>query len=112
MTAPAWKLITCVLPPGIATELLRKLRSERGISEANAHTARGIGKLTPAAYRQLGNETQKEIVSVVVPSDRADELFRYVFTEAQIDRPHGGIMFMHVLGRATPLRLPDLPEET
>lgn len=112
MTAPEWKLITCVLPPGIATELLRKLRSERGITEANAHTARGMGKLTPAAYRQLGNETQKEIVTVVVPSEQADDLFRYVFHEAQIDRPHGGIMFMHGLGRATPFTLPDLPEET
>lgn len=72
----------------------------------------GMGKLTPAAYRQLGNETQKEIVTVVVPADQADDLFRYVFHEAQIDRPHGGIMFMHALGRATPFTLPEVPEET
>lgn len=107
----AMKLITCFLPPGIAPGLLGKLRREKGIVEASAHTARGLGKLTPREHRRVEAATEKEILTVVVPAERADEIFAYLFHEARIDRPHGGILFQNSLARATLFSLPDLPDE-
>jgi len=105
------KLITCILPPGLAAGLLGKLKREKGIVEASAHIARGMGKLPPRAYRRLGTATEKDILTVIVPPERADEIFVYLFHEAQIDRPHGGIVFLNAITRATPFTLPELPEE-
>lgn len=102
------KLISCILPPGIALDVLEALRSEKGIVEASVNKARGTGRLTPLAYRGVGAETEKEILTVVVPAERADELFAYIFDQARIDRPHGGIIFMNELRQATRFILPDL----
>lgn len=104
-------MISCVLPHGIALDVLQKLKDEKGIIEASVNNARGMGKLTPLAHRGVGEESEKEIMSVVVPAERADELFEYIYEVAQIDRPHGGIIYVHALSRVTPFVLPDLPEE-
>ena len=112
MQAPTtYKLITCILPHGIALDVLHKLKDEKGIIEASVNTARGMGKLTPLAHRGVGEQTEKDIINVVVPSERADELFEYIFHEARIDRPHGGIIFMEALEQATQFVLPEVPEE-
>jgi len=105
------KMITCILPHGIALDVLKKLKDEKGIIEASVRNARGMGKLTPLAHRSLAEQTEKEIMNVVVPAARAEELFEYMFHEARIDRPHGGIIFMAALQAATPFVLPDVPEE-
>ena len=105
------KLITCILPKGVALPLLEKLKQERGITRVNVNTARGVGKITPLAYRGLGAESVKEILSVIVPRETADELFAYIYEEADINRPHGGLMYMSRLLHATPMTLPDLPDE-
>ena len=105
------KLITGILPGGIATDVLRKLRDEKGIIAAHANSARGMGKLTPRAYRGVGEQTEKHILNVVVDADRADEIFEYIYHEGKIDRPHGGIIFMTRLQHQTPFILPELPEE-
>jgi nitrogen regulatory protein PII len=106
------RLVTCILPHGIALDVLRRLKYDQGVVEAMVGNARGMGKLTPLAHRGVGDQTEKEILNVVVPSARADELFDFIRRAAQIDRPHGGIIFMCRLQRATPFTLPDLPEET
>jgi len=105
------KLITGILPGGRTLDVLIKLREEKGIITANANTARGMGKLTPRVYRGVGEQTEKHILNVVVDADRADEIFEYIYHEANIDRPHGGIIFMTDLQQQTPFMLPDLPEE-
>ncbi|MBI2970285.1 MAG: hypothetical protein HYY36_06040 [Gammaproteobacteria bacterium] len=105
------KLISCILPRGIALDVLRKLRHEKGIIEASVNTARGMGKLTPLAHRGIGEQTEKDILNVVVPAERSDELLESNYESAHIDRPHGGMIFMHALSGATPFVLPDLPEE-
>ena len=105
------KLITGILPGGMATDLLKKLRDEQGIITAHANSARGMGKLTPRAWRGVGEQTEKHILNVVVDADRADEIFEYIYHEGKIDRPHGGIIFMTRLQHQTPFILPELPEE-
>lgn len=105
------KLITCILPKGRATRVLARLKHEKGIIAANVNFARGAGRLTPLAYRGVGETTEKELLNVVVAADRANEIFDYIYHEAEIDRPHGGLIFQQALRFATPFRLPDLPEE-
>lgn len=40
-----------------------------------------------------GGTTEKEIMIVIVEADRADEIFEYIYHEAEINRPHGGLIF-------------------
>ena len=107
---PPQKRITCILPHGIALDVLQRLKDEKGIIEASMNSARGMGKLTPLAHRGVGEQTEKDILNVIVSAAEADEIFEYLFDIARIDRPHGGLIYMTVLGHATPFVLPDLPQ--
>ena len=105
------KLITCILPAGVADDVADRLRDE-GVIEFGISKARGMGHLTPRGHRKAGSETEKEILTVVVPETRADEIFRLLFEVARIDRPHGGIMFMSAVMQSTRFELPEMPEPT
>jgi nitrogen regulatory protein PII len=106
------KLITCILPKGICSGVIKSLKEEKDIVTANMNTARGLGKLTPLAYRGVGEQTEKEILTVTVTSEAADEVFGYIYDEARIDRPHGGLIYMSNLNHVSAYSLPaDLPEE-
>ncbi len=105
------KMITAILPKGIALNLIDKLKSEKGLTAANFSYARGMGKLTPAKYRGIGEQTEKEILSVVVEAERGDEIFEYLFHESDINRPHGGIIYMQKLMMSTDYQLPEMVEE-
>ncbi len=105
------KLITCILPCGIAFPVMEKLKQEKAIITATINYARGMGKLTPLAYRGVGEQTEKEILQLVIPAERGDEIFEYIYITADINRPHGGIIYMSTLQMATPFVLPDLPGE-
>ena len=97
---------------GICHDVLKSLKEEKGIITANVNTARGLGKLTPLAYRGVGEQTEKELLTVTVPGEDADEIFGFIFDEARIDRPHGGLIYMTNLDRVSAYSLPsDLPEE-
>lgn len=105
------KLITGILPKGIGLEVVKKLKTEKGIITANVDNARGMGKLTHHAHRGVGEQTEKEILNVVVTADEADAIFEYISETADIDRPHGGLIYMTKLQRASTYALPDLPDE-
>lgn len=101
------KLISCILPKGIATDVVEALRTDKGILTGNIDNARGAGHLTPTAHRHAGDETEKEILTVIVDTAQAESLFDWLFEQAQINRPHGGIMYMTGLQDCTPYSLPD-----
>lgn len=105
---PPQKLITCILPHGVARDVLQRLKDEKGIIEASMNSARGMGKLTPLAHRGVGEQTEKDILNVVVSAAEADEIFEYLYDTARIDRPHGGLIYMTGLGYTTPFVLPEI----
>lgn len=105
------KVITCILPKGRALRIARALTKERGLTAVDIHYARGHGRLTPLRYRGIGETSEKEVLTVAVAAGQADEIFEYIYELADINRPHGGLMYMHALLNATPYSLPDLPEE-
>ncbi len=109
-TAPH-KLITAILPKGRDKELVQKLVQDLGIQSVNINYARGLGRITPLRHRGVGETTEKSIVTVLVEVERADEVFEFIFFEADINRPHGGLLFQQPLLATTMFKLPDLEEE-
>ncbi len=105
------KLINVILPKGRDKELVKKLVQDLGIQSVNVNYARGLGRITPLRHRGVGETTEKSIVTVLVEEDRADEVFEFIFYEAEINRPHGGLMFQQPLLASTAFKLPDLEEE-
>ena len=91
--------------------MLRRLKDEKGITACKINNARGIGRFTHSRVRRLSDVTEREILEVVTTAKQADEIFEFIFFEADMNRPHGGIIFMTHLGRASHFELPDLPEE-
>ena len=105
------KLITCILPKGIARGVSEKLLKEKGIVTGNINNARGSGHITAKKHQKAGYQTEKEIFRVVVDADRADEVFEFIYYHAELDRPHGGIMYQNALSKSTEYVLPDIDKE-
>lgn len=113
MTEPVapQRVITCILPKGQARPLVDILVREHGITQVDVHYARGVGRLTPLRYRGIGETKERDILTVAVPAEQADATFFLIHELAEINHPHGGLMYMHLLQRATPFELPEFPEE-
>jgi len=99
------------LPKGIGIGVMKKLKEERDIITSNVDSARGMGKLTPHKYRGAGEQTEKEILNVVVNKESADDLFEYIYEIAEINRPHGGMIYMSRLQESSTYTLPDIPDK-
>ncbi len=110
-TVPGEKLITCIMPRGRALPVLEALKEELGILATNIHHARGTGRMTPLAWRGVGEASEKDVISVVVSASRAEEVFSFIFEHGGLNQPHGGIVYQQSLGKSTEFRLPDLPYE-
>lgn len=106
------RLITCILPKGKAQPLQEALVSEKGLHTTNFHRGRGVGRFSPLSARGIGEQQEKEILEINVPAHQADELFEFMFFAGEMDRPHGGIIFMTRLKRGMEMSVPDLPEES
>jgi len=89
------KLIAAILPKGVALNIVNLLKKEKEIITANIIYARGIGKMTPLKYRGVGEQTEREILSAIVPEERGEEIFEYIYNAAEINKPHGGFIYMY-----------------
>lgn len=89
------KLITCIVPEANATKGAAALREKYDLQTINHNFARGIGKSSPLIKRGVGEKTEKVILSVVVESKVADEIFEFLYHEADINRPRGGLIFVN-----------------
>ncbi len=105
-----YKLITCILPKGNARNMMATLKEQFGINTVNTHKARGVGKSAPLSQRGFGEQTEKEILSVVVTEEQAEEVFEYLYFESGISEPHGGLMYIGKLKSALLLALPEVIE--
>ncbi len=89
-------------------DMVEKLFNEHGINRANVNHARGVGKITPKRHRSREDSSEKDILTVIVEADRADEIFEYIYFEAELNRPHGGLMFQQPVLDTTLYTLPEL----
>lgn len=106
------KTIVCVLPKGVAIDVVRALKDEKKIFAANVNNARGAGTMTHRAFSRQIVSTEREVLTVIVPADRQDELFEFIHERAKIGRLHGGLIFQLAAPSATQFLLPeDVPDE-
>ncbi len=107
-----FKQITVILPKGKGLPIIKRLRKDKEIVSANRNYARGVGRMTPLRYRGVGEQTEKEIVNVIVSADKAEDIFEFIYDVAEINNPHAGILYMISLSAANQFVLPgDIPEE-
>lgn len=101
------KLIVCLLPHGKGLDLVERLHQEKDLVSANVTSGRG---LSAAPGTPIGSWTEADVLKVVVPAERADEIFAFLYDAGAIGVPHGGLMFQHSLLMATAFELPDIEE--
>lgn len=109
MAIERFKLVTCFLPAGRAIEVLERLRKEHGLDSILYHHARGVGVGTRRG-RDSAVAAEREVISVLAPEARAEEIFRFVFFAAGLDEPNTGMVLMERVLRASPFELPEIPE--
>ena len=110
-TVTGEKLITCIVPHGRALPVLEALKEELGILATTIHHARGTGRMTPLVWRGVGEVAEKDVMSVIVPASRAEEVFGFIYEHGGLNQPHGGILYQQPLAKSTECHLPDLPDE-
>ncbi len=105
------RVITCVVSAKTdAQGILRRLKDEKQIFTAGVYHARGVGG--SAHYRSsIAGGQEKNVITVVVSTQRADEIFEFLYEAGELYKPHHGIMYMERLDCTTPLNLrDDLPD--
>ncbi|NQZ00758.1 MAG: hypothetical protein HRT45_08830 [Bdellovibrionales bacterium] len=95
------KLITCILRKGKAISLLEAL-NERGEKKINFAFARGSDLHDPVTASGKLKEDEKEIVTIVADTaEEGEELFDFVYQQADIGAPGSGLIYMTSLGYST-----------
>jgi len=109
------KRILVALPDdGTDHRLLEALRRDKGITRADSVHVRAVAALQEAATRRgrLPEPSLARLVTVIATEQAADDLFDYICSVAEINRPGGGMVLMDRLLGATPFLLPEgLPDE-
>ena len=101
-----YKVIHCLLPMGVAAEVLERLRVEKGIASSFHHHARG-GGISTRKGRESFHFVEREIATVLVPEARADEIFSFLYFAAGLNQPHAGMVLMEKSTLARPIVVPD-----
>jgi len=102
LTNESQKLITCITPKGKGLPIAKMLYEEKGINTVNINSGRGGGRR---------GRIEVDVLTVVISEKRADEIFEYIFFEAEVNKIHGGFMYQGNLQGATPFTLPDIPQK-
>ena len=104
------KLITCILPKGKALLMQQALVDEKNIHDGNFHFGRGVGRGSHIQDIGIGEQEEREILEVIVPAEQADELFEFMFFNAEMDEAHGGMIYVTSMIRSTAMTLPEITE--
>lgn len=102
--------ISCILPPGVAVELQRRLFHELGLMRVSVHSVRGFSGSDPES---LFGRMEREVLSVIASRGEAERVFEWIYREGEIAELEGRFLYMARLSRATELEVPpDLPFES
>ena len=108
----SYKQISAILPDdeALLRDLVQGLKEEKSILAFDHHTCRGVGAIGKrSGGRRFRSPPAKALrmLSVLVEPARADEIFEYIYTKADMDKPMGGILFMGPLDSGTAFLMPD-----
>ena len=99
------KLITCVIPRGLGSDLAEALHAEKELTAVNVAHGRGIS-------RRGGYFAQEvDVLTVVVPASEADGIFAYLYGRIDIEGSRRRFMFQQSLGLTTDFALPEGVQE-
>jgi len=104
-----YRVLTCIMPAGQGSQLREALRRETGVINTITHHARGIG--THNLRHRLYSD-EKQILTVLVEAERADEVFRFLYYAAGLDAPHAGMILMGRAFRGTGIVAPSETDES
>jgi hypothetical protein len=100
------KRIICFLPKGVGIRLVEMLHSEKNIDSSNVHSGRGLPTLeNPENY---GGWTEQDILTVIVDAAQADEVFEFIFSRGELNKPGGGFIYQTSLIKASHYKLPSM----
>ena len=102
------KQIICILPQGTGSFIEEGLINDFGIRNANFYHAREVSRVS--SMDGLGAQQEKDVLEVAVESDRAEEVFDYIFHRGELDAPLHGIIFMAALPKLTVMQLPEMDD--
>jgi hypothetical protein len=109
------KRILVALPDdGTDHRLIEALRRDKGVTRANTVSVRAVAALQDATTQRgrLPEPSLARLVTVIATEQAADDLFDFICSTADINRPGGGMVLMNRLIGATPFMLPEnLPDE-
>ena len=106
----AAKQIVCIVPKGQGKILVEAVTAELGIFSANFSHARGVGRTATKGRSGFGGQREKDVFSLTVESDRADEVFEFLYFRAELDQPHNGLIYMQAVPKTSVLKMPELSE--
>jgi len=101
------KMITCIVQVGVAKAAMKAVHEKFGLLQMQFNFARGIGKRTYLATQGWDEKAEKEILSITVVEDIADEVFEFLYYYTSIHLPHHGMIYMHSVHKATAYSLPE-----
>lgn len=101
----SFKVVTCFLPAGRGKEILAALRKQKDLSSAFVHHARGAG-VESVHGNKAPFYVEREVISVLVPAEQANEIFEFLYFTAGLDRPHAGMVLMEKAIRGMACSLP------
>ena len=104
------KQIWAILPDDDRiSKVVHALKNEKGILTAHQINCRGmgaVGRSAPGKRFRPRRPRSLRLLTVIVSEEKADEIFDFVYEQAEVDRPMGGIVFMGPLDGATAFTMP------
>jgi hypothetical protein len=109
------KMIVCTLPDdGTDIKIMQLLRKEKNVTRSVSTACRGVDNLQAAKTRlgKLPQATLYQILTIIVTEAEADDVFDFVYEQAQISQPgHGTLVQTTLLGATRYVMPDDVPEE-
>ncbi len=91
-------LITAVVPAGHADTVLKVIRNA-GVAGGIVHMARGTGPRERLGLIGIAVEAEKEVLSVIVPTDQQDFIAEAIYNAGELGAPGNGYLYVSVLDR-------------
>lgn len=90
----SYKLITAIMLNNEAIKIIESLKVYKGIITADRSNARG-------STIKNTNGVEMAVVTILVEEKVADDIFEYVFFEANINQPNKGIIYQQDIKRSS-----------
>ena len=91
-------LITCIVQRGLGDSIVKAAQGAGAVG-ATVHYAQGTGVRERLGILGLAVEAEKEIVSIIVANDQADQVFERIYLAGKLDTPGMGIITMTTLDK-------------